>query len=106
MTIPFPVTLHIAIDSGDIPAYKFDTLKELVDYIVLLDRFDCVWLVTTDCENSEIIVTESVDLICHLLGVKSFHNGNNTLYIQEYPTYQEAYIVALDMKEENPKAYN
>lgn len=104
--IQFPVTLHIAIGDGDIPEYKFDTLKELVDYIVQLNKFDCVWLVATDCEECEIVVTESVDFICHLLGVKSFHNGNSTLYIQEYPTYEEAYIVALDMKEGNQKARN
>ena len=104
--IQLPVTTHIAIHSGDIPKLEFETPKELIDYILLLDRFDCVWLVTTDCENCEIVITESVDFICHLLGVKSFHQGNSTLYIQEYPTYEEAYIVALDMKEGNPKALN
>jgi hypothetical protein len=106
MTISLPVTLHIAIGTGEIPTYQFDTLKDLVDFISRLTEFDCVWLMTTDCENCEIVVTEQIGFMCHLLAVKSFHCGNSTLYIQEYPTYEEAYAVALEMKELNPKALN
>jgi hypothetical protein len=106
MTIPFPVTLHIAIDTGDIPAIQFNSISELTEYIRLLDRFNCVWLVTTDGENCQICVTESVQFICDLLNLTSFHKNNSTLFIQEYETYEDAYLTGLDMKEENPKAFN
>jgi hypothetical protein len=107
MTIPVPITLHLAIFPADnIAELKFNSTKELIEYIVLLDKFDCVWLITTDCNPCEIVVTESIDFMCHLLGIKSFHNENSTLYIQQYDSYEDAYATALDMIEENPKARN
>lgn len=107
MTIPVPITLHLAIFPADnIAELKFTSIKDLIDYIKLLDKFNCVWLITTDCYPCEIVVTESIDFMCQLLAVKSFHNLDSTLYIQQYDSYEDAYATALDMIEENPKARN
>lgn len=106
MTITLPVTLYIAIGEGDIPSYTFDSLRELIDFMSRLAEFNCVWLMTTNSPDYEIIITESVAFMCHLLAVKSFHGGDNILYIQEYPTYEEAYKVALDMRTDKPNAFN
>jgi hypothetical protein len=106
MTISLPVTLHIAIGDGDVVQYNFETLKELIDFISRLADFECVWLMTTNSPNYEIVVTESISFMCHLLAVKSFHGGDNVLHIHEYPTYEDAYKVALDMRADKPNAFN
>ena len=106
MTISLPVTLYIGIGEGDVVSYIFESLKELVDFISRLEDFNCVWLMTTNSPDYEIVITESISFMCHLLAVKSFHGGDNILHIHEYPTYEDAYKVALDMRADKPNAFN
>jgi hypothetical protein len=97
------INLHLAIYNGDIPIIPFETKKELIDYVFELQKFDCIWLFTTGCENGEIIVTENILFLIMIIEMSTIEGD---IFIQEYQSYEDAYSVALDMKETNPKCYN
>ena len=82
-------------------------LSSLIEYMEELKQFNCIWLATTDGEFGEIIITENLTKL--LLALAHDHwelkDGCN-FYVQEYQTYEDAYKVALDMREGNPKCYN
>jgi len=97
------IKLHLAIYDGDIPAIPFENKQDLIDYVFELQKFDCVWLFTTGCDNGEIIVTENILFLIMVINISTIQGD---IFIQEYPSYEDAYAVALDMKESNPKCYN
>ena len=72
-----------------------------------MKRFDCIWLVTEDGSDGEIMITECVDriIISATYGHWNFDNETTNLFVQEYQTYESAYRVALDMREGNPRCY-
>ena len=106
--------LHYAplILVGDIPCYEFKTIKELQSFIEsVLYPFkmenDRVYLVVME---DEVIITENALFVIELFerkfnSVYPYYEGQ-PIFIQEYPSYEDAYAVALDMKEENPLCYN
>jgi hypothetical protein len=98
------ITLHLAIYDGDIEKLEFNSKVELLDFIKELKSFNCIWLLTNDGEKGELIVTENIETI--MISIEYNLCFYNVLYLQEYQTYEDAYAVALDMRDGNPKCYN
>jgi hypothetical protein len=99
--------LSVGIYDGDCDEVLFYSKEDVIDFILKLKPFDCVWLVTG--ESHQILVTEDVDKIIECFNINLFDvsiEEDKTLFIQEYQSYEDAYAVALDMMEENPKCYN
>lgn len=102
----------------------FDTLDELRDYIIeIYDQGEGkkVYLIcgvsnrlNESLEDSEITVTETEEGLIHSLFTiddfgafpKRDKVPDITFFLQEYDTYEEAYIVALMMREGNPLSGN
>jgi len=107
--IKIMIHLNLGIYDGDVQLIKFFTVSELCKYLKELDRFDCIWLATEDGQKGEILITENLKTL--ISSVKNAHfnllwNSPQNFYVQEYKTYEDAYKVALDMREPNPKCYN
>jgi len=103
------INLHLGIYDGDVAVIKFNTQTELSDYLQELERFDCIWLATKDFEKGEILITENLQTL--ISSVENLHfdllcDTPKDFFVQEYQTYEDAYKVALDMREGNPKCYN
>lgn len=103
------IHLNLGIYDGDVEVIKFNTQAELCEYLKELDRFDCIWLATEDGDKGEILITENLQTL--ISAVKNSHfnllwNTPQNFFVQEYQTYEDAYKVALDMREPNPKCYN
>lgn len=97
--------------NGDIPCYKFKTQLSLYNYIIgLLGRDSTtVYLLSID---DEVIVTENLALILDILGndvvsiaMMEDEKGACNVFLQEYYSYEEAYQVALGMKEVSALCY-
>lgn len=102
------INLQLAIYEGDAQLITFNNVTELIDYIKELKSFDFVWLVT-DRKTDEILITENIEQIikCILFDFWDLSfDKDSDFYIQEYQSYEDAYEVALYMKEENPKCYS
>lgn len=104
------IKLYIAIGKEDnIPCIEFNSTNELMGYVENLKSFDCVWLCSGKSPNSEILVTESIDVILKAIANDNWDvslEKNSELHIHEYPSYEDAYRVSLDMREGNNKCYN
>lgn len=99
------IKLNLGIYEGDVIILKFHTISELCEYLEELDKFDCIWLATEDGGDGEILITENLKKLIN--AVKNSHfNIDKDFFVQEYQTYEDAYRVALDMREINPKCYN
>lgn len=102
------IELHYApIDLGgkDIPLYKFETFKELIDFVEVKTfgrRGEYVLLVGSN-ELDQIIIDESGVWIRQ--NILPLFSACKVLFIQEYRSYEEAYKVALMMKEISPLCY-
>lgn len=105
------ITLYLGIYEGDVQRFKFDNTNSLLEYLKELKRFDCIWLATNDVrqhDTCEIMITEKIDKIIAAIANNHWDMSNQRKYIftvQEYQTYEDAYSVALSMKEYNPKCY-
>lgn len=97
------INLHLAIYDGDIPTIPFVNKEDLIDYIYELKKFECVWLFKPKDEDSEIIITESIDFLISVINIIEL---SKDIFLQEYQSYEDAYATALDMKEINPKCWN
>lgn len=103
------VHLNLAIYEGEIEIIKFITLTELCEYLQELERFDCIWLAAEDGEKGEILITENVQTLINAVKNSHFNllwNSPQNFFVQEYQSYEDAYKVALDMRETNPRCYN
>lgn len=106
------ITLNLGLGEGDVDKLKFSSPVDLVEYIEELKGYypNTVWLITGNGEYSEIMITESIDKII----VAIYHDHwedvclkkDSELHIHEYESYEDAYSVALSMKEGNPLCYN
>lgn len=100
------ITLYIAIGKeNNIPSVLFHTTSDLLDYIDELRKFDCVWLFCGKAPNSEIVITESIDTVKKAIPHSQW-DVDVEFHMHEYPSYEDAYAVALDMREGNNKCYN
>lgn len=102
--------LHYApIDLGenDIPCYDFNSHKKMIDFIdkVCYGRGgDKVWLIAKD-DLQDIFISESYITIQSFLHNMVGWKTIGSYYLQEYSSYEEAYKVALSMKEDSPLCY-
>jgi hypothetical protein len=104
------IKLHYAsLDlQGDIPCYKFKGIEELRNFVTgIISKSDIVYLLVI---QDDVFVTENTILISELFdgnlnSVYPFFEGE-PIFLQEYASYEEAYKVALDIKEESPLCYS
>ena len=121
--------LHYApldLNGQDIQELSFDSAKEIslfISSIILPAKLHSDRVYVCTFPQDEIIVSENPFFILSLFENNSFYlhnyatsivdnNGEisialpNEYFLQEYETYEEAYKVALDMREPNPLCYN
>ena len=99
---------------GDIPCYELIGMKQVRNFVAqILDQHptgtaeNMVYLVAI---QDDVFVTQNCQFItelfdCKLNSVYPFFENEN-IFIQEYSSYEEAYRVALDIKEEINICYN
>ena len=97
---------------GDIPCLEFTSIEEVRSFITsiiypLKMVNEKVYVIAI---QDEVIVTENGLLIEELFdgnlnSAYPFFESED-IFIQEYPSYEEAYKVALDMKEVSPLCYS
>ena len=96
---------------GDIPCLEFTSIEEVRSFIASIVYpvkmvNEKVYVIAI---QDEVIVTENGLLVEELFdgnlnSAYPFYEGE-AIFIQEYPSYDEAYKVALDMKEVSPLCY-
>ncbi len=102
------IKLHLAIYEGDVEKIPFKCTNDLIGYIEELEMFDCIWVATSGGPDSEILITEETSTIINALECDFWETSfvkDSNFFVQEYQTYEEAYSVALLMREENIKCY-
>lgn len=89
---------------GDIPKINFKTSQDLIDAVIdeTSDSVDLVWIVSVD---EEILISNDSMKIEFLLQVLLSLSQTQEVFVFEFGSYEEAYKVALDMKETNPLCY-
>lgn len=105
--------------ASDIPCFEFTTFEDLKHFMLeIFERAEnCVFLFTfnikdaQDTDISEIIITEDWSFIYSMFIDGYVANIDLVLdvdvfFLQEYESYEDAYAVALDMKECSPLCYN
>ena len=93
-----------AID-GLSTTHIFDEFVELVGFLLAEDLplYNSIWIIANGDEpDGEIFITEQL-----ITGVEFLNNIiEDVIYIQQYDSYEDAYSVALNMREPNEKCYN
>lgn len=109
----------------DIPCFEFETFDELKNHILSIlfgsdeSCFNRVYLFTyEEIVNNKngidgaILIEDNVGVLTHYLqcmeieGLEgSLKDLFHTYYLQEYSSYEEAYKVALSMREQSPLCY-
>lgn len=109
--------LYAQINSATINELSFISIKHLEEWLhekVTNDIGDRVYLFThewpdkDDLEQTEIYVTEKIGLVADLI-TQAHYFGYDMIpafHLQEYDSYEEAYKVALNMKELSPLCYS
>ena len=99
---------------GDIPCYELSGIEEVKNFVSGIvgqhptgNAENMVYLIAI---QDEVFVTENCQLVQELFdgnmnSAYPFYE-NEPIFIQEYPSYEDAYKVALDMKEENSLCYS
>lgn len=93
---------------GDIPSFKFKKHSEMIDFIdeKCINRTgQVVWLLAKK-DFSDVFISESHISIQDFLKNKSCWQTNGDYFLQEYPSFEEAYRVALDIAEISPLCYS
>lgn len=104
-------TLHHSVLDGEIKTTEYRDerkLKEAVERITdKVMRSDIVLLIVI---NEDIFVTENFVFVDELFEKKLTsvypYYEDNQIAIYEFPSYEEAYKVALDIREPNPLCYS
>ena len=107
--------------SKDINRIPLNDTNELKDFLSALrlsrenESNNVVYLWTSDhshdededseSETKEIIITEDIVLMESIVR-RVFDYSDCEVYLQEYGSYEDAYAVALNMREGNPLCYN
>lgn len=102
------INLQIAIGGGDAQPFNFTSVNDLIDYIKECKTINAIWLATDD-KTDEILITENIEQIIKCITFDFWDlsfDKDSVFYLQEYQSYEDAYAVALYMKETNPKCYN
>ena len=95
---------------GDIPCLNFKNWKERMLFICdkVTGSKEKVFVLSINYNADESIDSVYVFDIWNcvrFLRDKKYNSIHYTFYLQEYPSYEEAYKVALDMKEVSPFCY-
>jgi hypothetical protein len=101
------IKLHY-FEHKEVKIVNFTTITELVQYLNPLKDKKYIWLATEDGENGEIMVTESISKLIAAIKAEVFNLSwvsNPNFFIQQYDSYEDAYAVALGMREANPRCY-
>jgi hypothetical protein len=102
------VNVHFAkLDlSQDIPTYQFDELDEVIGFCLATVSYNTVYLVSL---FDEVFVSSSISSICifieSMLTRERIIVKEVDIFLQEYPSFQCAYEVSLNMMEVNPLCY-
>lgn len=108
------IKLHYAelTNESDIPCFEFKSKEEFIDFLgeksELENRVFLFAYEFKELENvSEVFVTEDLTLI-HVIMDNCFGliQSDNVFFLQEYPSFEDAYKVALDMQETSKLCYN
>tara|TARA_B110000211_G_C13989893_1_gene513484 strand:+ start:585 stop:911 length:327 start_codon:yes stop_codon:yes gene_type:complete len=104
------IELYLGIGSGDIEVISFEDEKELRLYLkeIRKRKFNGVWLASSGNDNGEIYIHESLLLIDCLIADQyliSNDLGCRKIHLHLYDTFEDAYNVALYMREGNPLCY-
>jgi hypothetical protein len=100
---------YAVLQTLEVKQYEFDQSEVLkfVQNATSINYTECVYLV---CIEDEIIITENRNFVVelfenHFNSVYPYY-GKKTIHIHEYYSFEDAYSVALDMREINPKCYS
>jgi hypothetical protein len=95
---------------GEIPCYEFQRFQDLINWI--FDKYDeftkynMVFLMAAEGENfDEVLIGEDIGIIVEQMEVISEYLDQYKYFLQEYSSYEEAYKVALSMKETSALCY-
>lgn len=99
---------------GDIPCFELNRIEEVRNFISgIVGQHptgvaeNMVYLIVI---QDEVFVTQNCQLVQELFdgninSAYPYYEGES-IFIQEYGSYEDAYAVALDMKEESPLCYS
>jgi hypothetical protein len=93
---------------GDIPCYDFQELEDIANFILTLQKTqkDIVYLLAYE---EEVFISDYIITIAEVLSKdvseSLFFCTDKNVFFQEYSSYQEAYKVALMIKETSPLCY-
>lgn len=99
---------YISLYKEDIPTYEFRNHSQMVNFIdkqCIHRKGTVVWLIAKD-ESSDIFISESYLSIQDYLSTKMNWQVPCNYFLQEYPSFEEAYSVALDMAEISDLCYS
>lgn len=77
---------------------RMDSRKESIVYLCAIE--------TPPNDNGVILVDSSPDNIIRFIESQTMTPTMKKIFLQEYPSYEDAYKVALDMKEVSPLCYS
>ena len=100
------ITLSYGLKKGVTKEVDCANIAEITSVLQTVKQRDVIWLATANGMLSEILVTESIDLICDSCKngfFNIFKNGRNKLFVQAYDSFESAYGFALCMKLGHPK---
>ena len=107
--------LYLGIGDGNVQTFEFKTPYDLKDYLIEIENSfkNIVWLF---CLENEIFISESFDTFFTFIGEYIGAENESELdleyaditeyYLQEYQSYEDAYAVALEMREGNKLQFN
>jgi hypothetical protein len=94
---------------GDIPCYELNGMDGVINFVSEILNQNSEGIIYLIAIENEVFVTENCALAYelfsnHLDAAYPFYE-NEAIFIQEYSSYEEAYEVALSIKEVSPFCY-